>query len=945
MKSVPQLRIRTEYSLTTAYRGKSVYGHLFDVGERLEEIETPFAACVDTSGTWGHVQFQKEMLTRGIEPGFGAEFEIIHEGINAAGVWEQRKPTCFVLAGDVKQFYRFSSSNPNTPEEFAAAKGIVRFSGLALTDPECFDYIDLNPANMFHVEHLVKLAKRTRKPLVMTGLNGYPGPDERQAAALWVGGTPRYKASILSGGQLFNLVLNPFSNHRIKKIIKDTTEIGERLSGLRLPVAPMVDFPGDLSKLVDAGKVNRLVLGHIAQWSPEYEKRLTRELNLIREKEYQSYFMIVADLVTWAKQRMLVGPARGSAAGSLVCYLLGITEVDPLQHDLIFERFIDVGRSDLPDIDIDFSHINRHLVFEYLTEKYGVENVGRIGSVNTLQPRSALAHGCDKLGIPKGATFTMLNVLYEYLKGHPRYGHALEDTFNSTQPGREFIERYPEARIISKLENHASHHGVHAAGVIVSNEPVIEYCTVKDGVAQVDKNTAEDLNLLKIDALGLRALGVIEDAGCVTQTELYSLKLDDQKVFDLLNDGKFAGVFQFEGAAQRNVSQQIHIDSFLKMDHITALSRPGPLGSGADKKYILSNKGLRPVLYHHPLLEKYLGQTFGVVLYQEQVMQIIREIGGFSWEKTTEVRRGIGKSKGSEYLSQYEKSFLAGAKKKGIDKKTGENIWSELVTFGRYGMNKSHTASYSIISYWCAWLKVYHPTEFAAACLRHAKDDQQRLELLRELVSEGIEYIAFDPLLSEADWCAKEGKVIGGFQNVVGIGPVKSVQYMEKRAAGKLTESDIEKLNNMPVENKELFPARLIYKDFYENPGANGVNGRIIDIAQFEDQQQSVFIARLIDMKIHDENEPARVARRGGEIRSGQTQFLDLFVVDDSVSQPIRARVGSWEFDEYGVPISQSAKRKTDWFLIRAKFLEKFNMFSIIKIKCLTNPEVNSPWQ
>jgi len=380
--------------------------------------------------------------------------------------------------------------------------------------------------------------------------------------------------------------------------------------------------------------------GHIAQWTEEYESRLTRELDMIESKAYESYFIVVAEMIDWAKQRMIVGPARGSSAGSLVCYLMGITEVDPLVHGLIFERFIDVNRDDLPDIDVDFNDQKRELVFEHLRELYGEANVARIGSVNRLKPRSVIAHVGKKLGVPHGAAFGVTNVLIEYSSGDSRYGKGLEDTLNNTQPGRDFMRRYPEADLMGELENHASHSGQHAAGIIVSNEPVTDYCTVRNGIAHIDKKDAEKLNLLKIDALGLRTLGVIEDTGCVTAEELYALKLDDPEVLKIFDERKFSGLFQFEGAAQRRVSIQVPIDSFSKIDHVTALARPGPLGGGAANTYINRNAGQESVEYRHPSMEAYLSDTQGVVLYQEQVMRIVREIGDFSWEDTSTIRKG-----------------------------------------------------------------------------------------------------------------------------------------------------------------------------------------------------------------------------------------------------------------------------------------------------------------
>lgn len=717
----------------------------------------------------------------------------------------------------------------------------------------------------------------------------------------------------------------------------NTMAIGERLQGVTLAKAPIISVAGDLPALVETGRVRRMEAGQIAEWDETYQARLVRELDMIKEKEYESYFLVVADLVMWAKERMLVGPARGSSAGSLVCYLLGITEVDPLVHDLIFERFIDINRNDLPDIDIDFNDKKREQVFTYLQEKYGVPNVARIGSVNRLKPRSVMAHGGKKLGIPHGSTFAVLNVLIEYSSGDSRYGKGLEDTLANTQPGKEFTTKFPEGRLISDLENHASHTGVHAAGIIVSNEPVTDFCTVQDGTAHIDKKDAEYLNLLKIDALGLRTLGVIEDAGCVTPEELYALKFDDPEVLKVFDEHKYSGLFQFEGGAQRRVSAQVPMVDFKKIDHVTALARPGPLGGGAANTYINRNAGREEISYRHPSMEMYLGDTMGVVLYQEQVMRIVREIGDFSWEETSTIRKAMSGRKGKEFFDRRGEMFVEGAAKLDIPADEAREIWDEICSFGAWGMNKSHTTSYAMISYWCAYMKHHHPLEYAAACLRSAKDDEQTVEILRELVKEGVKWKAFDPDLSEANWVAREGMLLGGYTGLIGIGPVKAAKYVAKRADGGLTDKDYEQLAKHKVKHADLWPAHTLYGEYYTDPDKHNIAGGLREFANLEDFDNAVVLCRLVRRERRDENEVVRVARRNGRRVPGQSLFLDMFVVDDSVSKPVVARIKSHMWHSHGERLADAAVDGQDWFLVRGKWLKQFSMLIVKKIKCLTN--------
>lgn len=1184
----PQLRLRTEFS----FRG--AFGPVKLVAEHLKELGVTTAAIVDTS-TFGHVRWEKALIKAGIQPAFGAEFALDIDG---------RHPTAWALAEDLPSFYRFSSSNPTSREAFAAASsGVIRFCGAALDDPEQFDYIDLNPSTLRRARASVALARATGRKLVLTSDNYYPAAGDRNKFLALTGNQKPTPQHIIQDKAELRAAFFFLDDTTFERAYLDTFEVAERLQGIKLRQAPLIHVEGDLSALVEAGRRYRLERGHIGDWSKVYQDRLEREMTLIRDKNFASYFIVVSDLVCWAKERMLVGPARGSSAGSLVCYLLRITEVDPLVHGLLFERFIDINRNDLPDIDIDFNDKKRELCFDYLEDKYGRESIARIGNVNTLKPKSALARATEKLGIPLAATLSIRDVLIEHMSGDARYGKGLEDTITTTEAGKAFIERYPEAIVMTAIEGHANHSGVHAAGIIVSNEPVIDYCTVKDGIAQIDKPDAEYLNLLKIDALGLRTLGVIEDSGCITSEELYSLVPNDPNVFDILNDGKFSGVFQFEGAAQRRISRTVPITDFKKIDHLTALARPGPMGASAHEHYAKRNAGRAAIEYKHPLLADYLGDTFGVVLYQEQVMQIVRGIGQFSWEDVSVIRKGISNSKGQEFLDQYVGRFIEGAGLLGVPEKVARSIWQELCTFGGYGMNmcisgdtriklchpnqylgidptikeiyeyykvvksvhirkkkkmpklmmvgedniarpttaidivyngikpcielifedgrkvkctedhkfiingkwkacgkakigdvfdscakerhikqhvfdgnagigkgwrkgregagrydginfrykikndfieanknnvcedcgeignrmeahhndhvhglkspldmswlcsgchkkrhmdagdwlppyargwakdfgaklqairhvgnkqtydivmpdphhnyllangivthNSHTCSYAFISYYCCYMKAYFPLEYAAACLRSAKDDEQTIEILRELAAEGVSFTPFDPMLSDINWSARDGKLLGGYTNLIGIGPVKAAKYVQRRDAGQLTEKDFAALAKLTSKNSDLTPGHTRYGDIYKDPAAYNINGWVTQFAALKDDENGVVICRMIEKKPRDENEPLRAARREERGKpkqyKGVSQFIDLKVVDDSVSngQTVRLRPELWE--QFGRHIAARAKDKEEWFLVRGRWLAEYSMLIVERIKCLSNAEL-----
>lgn len=925
---LPQLRVRTEFTF------RSTFAPLESVAQRLAEIGCPAAGIVD-GGTWGHSRWAKAGQKHSFKPLFGTELTVAQPN--------GKKPTAWALAEDTKAFYRFSTAARREGADIAAlfanGKGLLRFAGAALTDPECFDYVDINPASPLQQRAAMELAGRTGKPLVITSDNWYAAPDD-YAAFMALSGRERVTPQHILPAHELRSALAIMSDEAFCAAMVVTQSVAERAAGA-LPSAPLIKLDGDLTALARAGQKLRLDLGHIAVWTPVYEARLQRELAMIAQKQYESYFLVVSDLIAWAKERMLVGPGRGSSAGSLVCYLLRITEIDPLEHDLLFERFIDVTRNDLPDIDIDFSDSKRHLVFDYLSEKYGKESVARIGSINALRAKSVISKVCDRFAINPREKFDVMNVLIEYTSGDSRYGHSLEDTMAQTEPGKRFAAKYPQTSIMYRLENHASHTGIHAAGVIVCNEPIEDYCTVGDeGVAQIDKPYSEQVGLLKIDALGLRTLGVIEDAGVVTAEELYALKLTDPEVFKIFNDRRYAGVFQFEGQAQRRVSAEVWIDSFRKIDHVTALARPGPLGGGASQHYIARAAGREDVTFRHPSMAAYLGPTMGVVLYQEQVMRIVREIGQFSWEETTTIRKAMSGRKGKEYFDQQGATFAKGAATLGVDPKDAADIWQEICTFGAWGMNASHTVSYGVISYWCAWMKRYHPIEYIAACLRNAKDEAQAYDLLREIRAEGVEYVAFDIDRSGVDWRAVDGVLVGGFMNLVGFGPAKAVAAVEARNNGGMPPAMRKRVAAAEVRFSELYPLQAAYGNIFSDPESAGcrVGSKVLRLNQLPEDGDVLTICRVVRKELRDENETVRLARRNGKRKEGQTIFLDIFVTDDT-GVPMALRVDARSYPTIGAPAAEHL-REGDDLMVRGSKIPNFSMIKVRKMKLLNREDV-----
>jgi DNA polymerase III alpha subunit len=958
--SFPQLRVRTGMSF------RDCYGRMPEIMSRLKEVGADSAAIVD-SNTFGHVRWEKEAKKAGITPMFGMEVPIITIGED--GEPEKIKPRAWILAKDTKAFYNATSkcvqNGGMTPEEFEELVGVIRFPGGALDklQPEHYDYIDINPSSYVLAARGVTCSRLYDKPMVITGYNDMPSAAHERFATAWEVRDSVGVRTIESEGSIWEVLKLIMTRDEFMEAGDNTRNIALDLKDVVLQKAPIISLDGDMVALCREGQKSRLARGHIKEWTDEYEQRLVMEIEQIQLKKFDSYFLAVADLVSYAKRHMLVGPARGSSAGSLACYVLGITEVDPIPHDLLFQRFIDISRADLPDIDIDFADTKRHLVFEYLVEKYGARNVAKLGNINTLQALSVMAQVGKRIGISVSETSSIRNALITYSSGDARYGKGLEDTFTSTEPGKAFRASFPKAaECMSEIEIHYSHSGVHAAGILVCNEPIQDFCTVNaEGVGQIDKPDSEYLNLPKIDALGLRTLGIIEDSGVVTAEQLYSLPLDDQSVLDILNDDKMSGIFQFEGEAARATSKGVKFDSFSKIDNITALARPGPLASGMAHRYKARSLGDEPVTYDVPQLEKYLSNTFGVFLYQEQIMSVVKEIGLFDWVKTSAVRKAMSGSKGEEYFNAMGADFIAGATSQGVPEEQAKKIWKEMVTFGSWGFNKSHSVSYAIVTYWTCWLKRYHKIEFAAACLRAAKDDEQTIAILRELAKEGVSYTALDPDYSDMQWRAADGRLIGGIQNAKGFGPVKALKYVQERekykeklASGfpvtKKEQSAWEKardsLAKAEVQYADLCEAHTKFGHFYRDPSLAGVtSGRPIHEMRTAPRGSPrdgdvLIIGKLVKKVISDENEAIRQKKRGGKPYKGaQSVFLDMMMVDDSVDTPIRFRIRPEKYMDIGKSIADEGKAG-QWYLMRGwKLSGNMDMFIIKNIKRIDNTE------
>ncbi|HEX4602041.1 MAG TPA: DNA polymerase III subunit alpha [Gemmatimonadales bacterium] len=517
---------------------------------------------------------------------------------------------------------------------------------------------------------------------------------------------------------------------------------------------------------------------------PAVEERLEYELGVISHTGYAGYFLIVYDIVKAAKDRGIpVGPGRGSAAGSLVAYALGITDIDPLKFDLFFERFLNPERVSMPDIDLDFCYERRSEVIQYVRERYGRESVGQIITFGTLKARAAFRDVARTLRVEPGEVdrFTKL------IPAGPGVSVTLAEAAERSPELRQLARQDERVRKIldlgARIEGLARHASVHAAGVVIAPGPLTDYVPVclapqePDAIiTQFDMVALEHVGMLKIDVLGLKTLTVIHDAGRMvaerhgTTLDMNRLDLADAKVYQLLGSGRTAGVFQFESPLATECLRNMRCDRFDDLVAANALLRPGPLDTGMHLVFINRKLGRERVRYPHPALEEILRPTYGVITYQEQVMRIAHELGGFSLAEGDLLRKAVGK-KDQELMRQELGRFVDRAVARGHDRRVIEEIAAQIATFGRYGFTKAHAVAYSVLSYQTAWLKTYYPAEFMAALLSSESGNTDKVvQYMNEARELGLEVLP--PDVNESGF---KFTVVGDRRIRFGLGAIKNV--------------------------------------------------------------------------------------------------------------------------------------------------------------------------
>jgi DNA polymerase III subunit alpha len=654
-------------------------------------------------------------------------------------------------------------------------------------------------------EDLLRLAKDLSLPLVATNDLHYTKAEDAQAHGVLLcvqsGSTMADPSRFKFDADEFYLKTPAEMRdlwRELPEACDNTLAIAERCEvefaegGNLMPRFPVPEGESEQSWFVK--EVERGLRHRYPEGIPDRVRRQA-EYGVIVEMGFPGYFLVVADFINWAKEHGIrVGPGRGSGAGSIAAYALRITDLDPLVHGLIFERFLNPDRVSMPDFDVDFDERRRGEVIRYVTEKYGSDRVAQIVTYGTIKAKQALKDSARVLGFPYAVGERLTKVMPPSVMGKDISLAGMFDPqdgrYKEAEEFRKLHATDPEAQEVVKtalgLEGLKRQWGVHAAGVIMSSEPLIDIIPImkreQDGaiITQFDYPTCEGLGLIKMDFLGLRNLTILDDAVTNIQANrgehlvLEDLPLDDKATYELLARGDTLGVFQLDGAPLRALLRSMRPDNFEDISAVIALYRPGPMGANSHNEYADRKTGRKKVTPIHPelaeALEDLLGDTYGLIIYQEQVMAIAQKVAGYSLGAADLLRRAMGKKKKAELDAQYE-TFSAGMTAKGYSAAAIKTLWDILVPFSDYAFNKAHSAAYGVLSYWTGYLKANYPAEYMAALLTSVRDDKDKSALyLGECRRMGIKVLPPDVNESSAEFTAVGTDIRFGLAAVRNVG-------------------------------------------------------------------------------------------------------------------------------------------------------------------------------
>jgi len=838
------LHCHTEYSLLD---GANRVDKLF---ERIKALKQPAVAMTDHGNMFGAIEFYREALSKGIKPIIGCEIYVAptsrfdkkgvdkgpkeynnHLILLAMNRDGYRNLCKLVSLGYIEGFYYKPRIDKELLREFngglialsACLQGEVsqalsngnmeKARAAAASYASIFGdryYVEIQDNKLAEQEKvnrlLVELARDLSLPVVATNDCHYGEREDYHAhdvlLAVQTGKTVDDDNRLkLETDELFLKSAEEMQRgfDYCPSAVERTLEIADRCNveiefgKYHFPAfTPPKEISLDdyLDELAHSGLDERLEGVDDPEIRKSYRERLDYELGVIKGMQFPGYFLVVADFINYAKRNGIpVGPGRGSSAGSLVAYALKITDLDPIRHVLLFERFLNPERRSMPDIDVDFCIRGRAQVIQYVKDKYGADRVAQIATFGTLKAKAAI----KDVGRALGFSFAEADAIAKLIPA-PKQGFdfPLQESIKMEPRLQELIKGDHRVQTLIghalRLEGLVRHASTHAAGVVLSNLPLVDHLPLfvdKEGgiVTQFDMGSVEKIGLVKFDFLGLKTLTLIHD--CLklidesqgVKVDIPHLALNDKKTYRLLCDGNTTGVFQLESTGIREMTVKIRPNCFEDLVAILALYRPGPLDSGMAEEYIKRKHGKEKIKYLHPLLEPILKDTHGVIVYQEQVMQIAQVLAGYTMGDADILRRAMGKKDPVEMAAQRER-FVEGAEALKISHEQATEIFDQMETFARYGFNKSHSAAYALVSYQTAYLKAHYPVEFMAALMTSEMDDTDKvIKNLAECRQRGIEVLAPDVNESRSDFTPVSDKIRFGLAAVKNVG-AKAVEVI-----------------------------------------------------------------------------------------------------------------------------------------------------------------------
>ncbi len=913
------LHTHTEYSLLDGAC------RISELVAQAKKHKMPALAITDHGVMYGAIQFYKEAIRQGVKPIIGCEMYVAHQSRLDRN--SQRKETPHHLILLVKNnegyknliklvtlsylegFYYKPRIDKETLREHS--NGLIALSACLKGEiSQCIlrndiqkaketaqVFLDIFGEDSFYLElqkngipeqeivnkNLIQISQELSIPLVATNDIHYINKDDARAHEILL---CIQTATNLSDPKRLKFATDAFYFNSpeemnenfsdVPQAIENTIRIAEKCNleiDFRFAQLPEFKAPPEhnintyLKELCYKGLKERY-----SEITKQLEERLEYELEVIKKMEFEPYFLIVWDFVRYAKKMdIMVGPGRGSAAGSLVAYCLNITNIDPITYGLLFERFLNPERISMPDFDIDFCYERREEVIEYVSKKYGNDKVAQIITFGTMAARAAVRDVGRALGIP----YAQVDNIAKMIPWEPNI--TIEKALKMESRLKELMKNDKDIKKLietaSSLEGLARHASTHAAGIVLSRKPLNDYVPLQKTAegeicTQYAMADLEELGLLKMDFLGLRTLTVISNALKIIKhtrgekVDIDKIPLDDKKVYKMLSQGNCAGIFQLESEGMRDLVKRLKPKNIEDITALLALYRPGPLGSGMIEDFINRKKGIVKIRYAHPRLESILKETYGVIVYQEQVMKIASELAGFTLGQADILRKAMGK-KQKGVMEKQRELFIKGAQKNNIKKNTAAEISDLIAYFAGYGFNKSHSVSYAFISYQTAYLKTHFTIEYMASLLTSIMGNNEKVALyIKECRNMNIEILPPDINQSLVNFTAVGGKAIRfGLAAVKNVGEkaIKSIIEERKRNSNFISLLDFCQRVDLRVVNKRVIES-LIKCGAFDSIGAR--RSQLLSVLD-------------VSLKSGQEYQKSK--------RNGQTSIFDLFEKSNSV--------------------------------------------------------------